>query len=75
MNIQIYIMCVKEISMYNPNIANYILYSLAHEKVENGLGVNSGLISDVVEGWNRQIYVVPNKKIKFHTQNKKYKLM
>lgn len=62
--------------MYNQNIADYILYSLASERADGNMGVNSSLISDVVEGWNRQIYVVPNKGVKSYMRNNhQYPLM
>ena len=67
---------VKEFAMQNNDIINVILSDLAHEKVKTGYGVNSGIISDVVEGWNQNIYVVPNKIVlNKHLSNKKFDIM
>ena len=52
--------------MYKQNIANFILYNLAHTDIHRDLNVNKTLISDVVEGWNRQIYVTPNQPIRIN---------
>ena len=62
--------------MQNKDIINVLLSDLAHEKVKTGYGVNSGIISDVVEGWNQNIYVVPNKIVlNKHSSNKKFEIM
>ncbi|MEE6206908.1 MAG: hypothetical protein VZR95_02520 [Alphaproteobacteria bacterium] len=62
--------------MLKQNIANFILYNLAHAGIKPEADVNSNLISDVVEGWNRQIYIIPDQPIKIHkSTNKKITLM
>lgn len=62
--------------MQKTNIADFILYDLAQTKINNDFGINSGIISDVVEGWNNNVYVVPNKTIKFaRKKTKNFRLM
>lgn len=62
--------------MLKQNIANFILYNLAHTDIHQGAFVNSTLISDIVEGWNRQIYITPNQPIKINkSTSKKINLM
>ncbi len=62
--------------MQNKDVINVLLSNLANEKVKTGFGVNSGIISDVVEGWNQNIYVVPNKIIlNKDPNNKKFNIM
>lgn len=63
--------------MQDSKIANYILYDLAKKiNVPRGFGVNGNLISDVVEGWDQRIYIVPNQSLKLHHHEpKKYQLM
>ena len=56
--------------MHKQNIADFILYDMSRNHVKNGFGVNVGIISEVVEGWNRNIYVTPSESVKFyHNQN------
>lgn len=58
--------------MYNDNIANFILYDMAKSKPFHNYGVDSNIISEVVEGWNRQIYVFPKQSLIFnHRLNRK----
>lgn len=63
--------------MVKDDVANFIIHDLALKtKVQDGYGVNSGIISDVVEGWNRKVYIVPNKALRLnHIEHKKYILM
>ncbi|MBR1600561.1 MAG: hypothetical protein IJ677_03180 [Alphaproteobacteria bacterium] len=56
--------------MHKQNIADFILYDIYKNHVQNGFGVSSGIISDVVEGWNHNVYVTPNESVKFHHNNK-----
>ncbi len=56
--------------MHKQNIADFILYDMNKNHIPGGFGVNSGLISEVVEGWNRNIYITPAESIKFHHTNK-----
>ena len=61
--------------MYKQNIANFILYNLAHTDIYQGVNVNKGLISEVVEGWNQQIYITPNQPIKINKNKIQKKLL
>ena len=56
--------------MHKQNIADYILYDMNKNHIKNDFGVNSSLISEIVEGWNRNIYITPNSRVKFHNQYK-----
>ncbi|MBQ8482116.1 MAG: hypothetical protein IJ532_06235 [Alphaproteobacteria bacterium] len=56
--------------MHKQNIADFILYDMNKNHVRSGFGVDSRIISEVVEGWNRNIYITPNERIKFHHINK-----
>lgn len=62
--------------MRQQNIANIILYDVAKRYSPQETGVDSSLISEVVEGWNQNIYVVPAQSVRF-LKNKppKYVLM
>lgn len=51
--------------MHKQNIADFILYDISRNHVQNGFGVNASAISEVVEGWNQNIYVTPSENIKF----------
>lgn len=59
------------------NVANFIIHDLSTKyRADESLGVNSTVISDVVEGWNRKIYVVPYQAVKLNRQEpEKYILM
>jgi hypothetical protein len=63
--------------MQNTQIANYILFDLEQKrKLSLNFDVSSQVISEVVEGWNQNIYVVPKQAVKiFHKDTKKYVLM
>lgn len=62
--------------MHKQSIADFILYDISKAKVNGGFEVNSSIISDVVEGWNRNIYVTPNEGIKFNRViNTEHKLL
>ena len=62
--------------MRQQNIANIILYDVAKRYSPQELEINSNLISEVVEGWNRDINVIPSQSVRFQKNNKqKYVLM
>ena len=63
--------------MPNNNIANYIVADLQRQhKVPYNYTLNRRIISEVVEGWNQKIYVVPARAVNlWHKENKKYELM
>ena len=56
--------------MHKQNIADFILYDINKSHVKNGFGVDAGVISDVVEGWNQRIYVTPSENIRFSHADK-----
>jgi len=62
--------------MHKQNIADFILYDMSKNHIKSGFGVNTGIISEVVEGWNRNVYVTPQSGLKFHHEINKnvYKL-
>lgn len=57
--------------MYKHNIANFILYDMSKSYVRNSFGVDNGLISKVVEGWNSEVYVTPSENIRFYRDNRR----
>jgi len=62
--------------MRQQNIANIILYDVTKRRSPQELEINSNLISEVVEGWNRDIYVFPSQSVRFQKNNRhKYVLM
>lgn len=62
--------------MLKQNIANFILYNLAHTEIQLEPKNSSGLISEVVEGWNNNIYITPSQPIQINkSTNKKITLM
>jgi hypothetical protein len=63
--------------MQNTQIANYILFDLEQKrKIPLGFDVSSQIISELVDGWNKNVYVVPNQAIKLcRREIKKYTLM
>lgn len=62
--------------MRRQDIANIILYDVAKRHLPQELEINSKLISEVVEGWNRDIYVIPSQSVRFQKNNRhKYVLM
>lgn len=56
--------------MHKQNIADFILYDMKKNHVTCGFGIDAGLISKVVEGWNQNIYVAPNENLKFYRRQK-----
>lgn len=56
--------------MHKQNIADFILYDISKNHGKGVWGVNSGIISEVVEKWNRDVYVTPRTQVKFHHQSK-----
>jgi len=62
--------------MIKQNIAHYIINDLSRNRVQEGFGINTGVISEIVEGWNRNIYVEPSHSLKVNRQRpEKYILM
>ena len=63
--------------MQNSKIANYIVYDLSKKIYRpSSLTVNPHIINQVVENWDKQIYIVPNDAVKLHRYSKrKYELM
>ncbi|MBO6289340.1 MAG: hypothetical protein IJ738_01530 [Alphaproteobacteria bacterium] len=63
--------------MQNTQIANYILFDLEQKrKIPLGFDVSSQIISELVDGWNKNVYVVPNQATKLcRREIKKYTLM
>lgn len=56
--------------MHKQNIADFILYDICKSHNQGAWGINSGIISEVVERWNRDIYVAPHTQVRFHHQAK-----
>lgn len=54
--------------MHKQNIADFILYDMNKNHEKSDFYINSGLISEVVESWNRDIYITPNSGIKFYAE-------
>lgn len=62
--------------MPKQNIANILLYDMAQKYAPSEFGTDSRVISEVVEGWNKNVYVYPKYSIKFQKRRqKKYDLM
>lgn len=62
--------------MIKQNIAHYIINDLSRSRMPEEISVNSSVISEIVEGWNRNIYVEPNHRVKINRQRpEKYILM
>ena len=63
--------------MIKEGLTNFIIHDMSFtSRAEDAFGVNSHVISDVVEGWNRNVFVIPDKAIKINTnKQKKYVLM
>ena len=62
--------------MRKQNIADYILFDLAKNQSEKEILINGNIISDVVEAWNKNIYLLPHENIVLSKQPKnKFKLM
>lgn len=63
--------------MKNHTFANVIIQDLSsasplHENFE----VSQGIISEVVDGWNKDIYVIPRKALQInHRELEKYSIM
>lgn len=54
------------------DIANFILYDLSKKaRLSTNITAHSGVISDLVEGWNRHVYVVPNNALRFYRRENK----
>ena len=63
--------------MQNSKIANYIVYDLSKKIYRpNMAAIHPLVINQVVENWDKQIYIVPLDAVKLHHDHtKKYKLM
>ncbi len=63
--------------MQNSKIANYIVYDLSKKIYRpNMSAIHPLVINQVVENWDKQIYIVPHDAVKLHHNRvKKYKLM
>ncbi|MBQ9271293.1 MAG: hypothetical protein IJ218_03410 [Alphaproteobacteria bacterium] len=62
--------------MQQQNIMNVLLGDLVRPRLSDEITLNTKIISELVDGWDRQKYVFPTEKINFrHKQSKKYRLM
>ncbi len=62
--------------MPKQSIANILLYGMAQQHTPAEFGVDDRIISEVVEGWNRHIYIFPQNGIRLQkNRQKKYDLM
>ncbi len=62
--------------MQQQNIMNVLLGDLMRPRLSDEITLNTKIISELVDGWDRQKYVFPTEKINFrHKQSKKYRLM
>lgn len=62
--------------MQKQNIANILLYNMTSEYAPTELGADKRIISEIVDGWNQNIYVYPKYSIKLNPhRTKKYNLM
>lgn len=62
--------------MSKQNIANILLYGMAQKQAPSEFGIDDRIISEVVEGWNQNMYIFPQSGLKFWSrQSKKYDLM
>lgn len=63
--------------MQDSRIANYIVFDLEQQhKMPYNYQMNKRIISSVVEGWDKKIYVVPQRALDlWHKERKKYTLM
>ena len=62
--------------MQEQNIANILLYDMMPKQKPAGLDIDNLIISEIVEGWNKNIYVIPKRSLKFQKcQHKKYDFM
>lgn len=63
--------------MQENRIANYIVLDLERQhKVPYSHTHNSRIISDIVDGWDKKIYIIPQDVLNFqHKKQKKYTIM
>lgn len=62
--------------MQEQNIANILLYDMMPKQKPAGLDIDNLIISEIVEGWNKNIYVIPKHSLKFQKcRHKKYDFM
>ena len=62
--------------MPKQNIANILLYGMAQKQAPAEFGIDDRIISEVVEGWNQNMYIFPKPSLKLlPRQPKKYDLM
>jgi hypothetical protein len=59
------------------NVANFIIHDLSsHNKLHENLPIDSEVISEIVEGWNQNVYVVSDTATELNRlEIKKYILM
>ena len=68
--------CMGDNKMQKQSIANILLYDMAQKHTPAEFGVDDRIISEVVEGWNRHIYIFPQNGIRLQKNlRKKYDLM
>ncbi len=60
--------------MHKQNIADFILYEMNKKYIQNNFNVSANLISEIVDGWNREIYVMPHTQARFHHKQKSVNL-
>ncbi len=62
--------------MQKQNIANILLYGMAQQHTPAEFGADERIISEMVEGWNQNVYIFPHYGIKLQkNRQKKYHLM
>lgn len=62
--------------MQKQSIANILLYGMAQKYTPAEFGADESIISEVVESWNRHIYIFPQNGIRLQkNRRKKYDLM
>ncbi len=62
--------------MLKQDIANILLYDIAQKYTPSEFGVDNRIISEMVEGWNKNMYVFPKHNFKFAKRSpQKYDFM
>lgn len=63
--------------MQENRIANYIVFNLEQQnKMSYNYQMDRHIINNVVEGWDKKIYIVPQQALNlWHKERKKYSLM
>ncbi|MDO4162413.1 MAG: hypothetical protein Q4D80_05370 [Pseudomonadota bacterium] len=53
--------------MTTPTFANVIIHDLSSQnRLHENFDINRSIIDEVVENWDRKIYVIPHKALRFH---------